>query len=109
MKYRFPVYILLLFILVSSCSSARFISRSAKTLRGDAVLKQAHVGILLYDAEKEKDIYRYQSDKYFVPASNAKIFTLYAALKYLGDSIPGLRFRETADSFFIMPTGDPTL
>ena len=109
MKYRFPIYSLLIFIVLSSCSSPRFISRSAKALTGDEVLKHAHVGIYLYDAGKSKDIYRYQSDKYFIPASNTKIFTLYAGLRSLGDSIPGMRFRETADTFFIIPTGDPTL
>ena len=109
MKYRFPIYSLLLFILFSSCSSPRFISRSAKALRDDEILKEAHVGIHLYDAGKAKNIYSYQADKYFIPASNTKIFTLYAALRSIGDSIPGLRFRETADTLFIIPTGDPTL
>jgi serine-type D-Ala-D-Ala carboxypeptidase/endopeptidase (penicillin-binding protein 4) len=108
MKYGFPVFSVLLFILYS-CSSPRFIARSAKGLTRDPVLKNAHVGIVLYDAATKRNIYGYQPDKYFIPASNAKIFTLYAALKYLGDSLPGLRFRETADSFFIRPTADPTL
>ena len=54
--------------------------------------------------------YNYQGDKYFVPASNTKIPTCYAAMKYLGDSLVGLRYHyETRYSFIrIMPTGDPT-
>ncbi len=37
-------------------------------------------------------LYNYQGDKYFVPASNTKIPTCYAAMKYLGDSLVGLKY-----------------
>ncbi|MEJ7766805.1 MAG: D-alanyl-D-alanine carboxypeptidase, partial [Chitinophagaceae bacterium] len=72
-------------------------------------LKSAHLGLSVYDVAEDKYLYNYQGDKYFVPASNTKIFTLYAGLKYLGDSLPGIGYEETADTLFIYPTGDPTL
>jgi D-alanyl-D-alanine carboxypeptidase/D-alanyl-D-alanine-endopeptidase (penicillin-binding protein 4) len=96
-------------ISVTACSHARFIAGTGRQLVQEDVFRNAHVGILIYDAAAKKNIYSYQADKYFVPASNTKIFTLYAGLKFLGDSLPGLRYRETADSFLIVSTGDPTL
>lgn len=72
-------------------------------------LKQAHIGISIYDPERARFLYNYQGDKYFVPASNVKLFSLYAGLKYLGDSLPGIRYAETADSIYLEATGDPTL
>jgi len=53
----------------------------------DTSLAKAHIGICLFDAGKQEFLYNYQSNKYFIPASNTKIFTCYAAMKYLGDSL----------------------
>ncbi len=47
-----------------------------------------------FDASANKYLYNHNGQKYFVPASNTKLFSCYAALKYLGDSLPGLRYWE---------------
>jgi len=73
-----------------------------------AALKQAHTGICIYEPATGKYWYNYQDDKYFTPASNMKIFTLYTALKYLGDSLPALRYLNTDSVLFIKGTGDPS-
>ena len=57
-------------------------------------LQTAHVGISIYEPATNKYWYDYQGDKYFVPASNTKIPTCYAAMKYLGDSLVGLKYDE---------------
>lgn len=44
-----------------------------------------------------------------MPASNVKIVTCYAALKQLGDSLPGIRYYENDTALYLVPTGDPTL
>ena len=67
------------------------------------------MGISIYDPATARYLYDYQGDKYFVPASNTKLFTLYAGLKCLGDSLVGIRYRETDTALFIVPAGDPTL
>jgi D-alanyl-D-alanine carboxypeptidase/D-alanyl-D-alanine-endopeptidase (penicillin-binding protein 4) len=71
--------------------------------------QNSHIGVSVYDVDEGKYLYNYQGDKYFLPASNTKIFTLYMGMKYLKDSLPGIRYRENADTFFIYPTGDPSL
>lgn len=92
-----------------SCSISRNIQKLAdKNLFNDSVLADAHTGIAVFDAETNKIIYNYQADKYFVPASNNKIISLYAGMKYLPDSLVGLRYKEMADTLFIVPSGDPS-
>src|SRR5687767_7461668 len=89
---RIPCLASLLFIL-SACSIGKQISKSAKTevLNNNALLA-AHVGISIFEPATNKYWFNYQGDKYFVPASNTKIPTCYAAMKYLGDSLVGLRY-----------------
>jgi D-alanyl-D-alanine carboxypeptidase len=53
----------------------------------DTLLRSAHIGVSVFDPVANKYLHSYQSDKYFVPASNTKIITCYAALKYLPDSL----------------------
>ncbi|PVD50484.1 hypothetical protein DC498_19690 [Terrimonas sp.] len=94
--------------LFASCSASKNIQRFASTnLISDSVLMDAHIGIAVVDAETNKPVYTYNSNKFFIPASNTKIITLYAGLKYLKDSLPGIRYEERADSIILSPTGDP--
>jgi D-alanyl-D-alanine carboxypeptidase/D-alanyl-D-alanine-endopeptidase (penicillin-binding protein 4) len=103
--------LLLIVISVSiySCSSTKQIARAAKkNVLEDAALQTAHVGISIYEPATGKYVYNYQGDKYFVPASNTKIPTCYAAMKYLGDSLVGLRYEREGNDLIIEPTADPT-
>jgi serine-type D-Ala-D-Ala carboxypeptidase/endopeptidase (penicillin-binding protein 4) len=103
-----------LLIILSSCSIQQKISRSAKQVINDSSLLTAHVGISIYEPATGKYWYNYQGDKYFVPASNTKIPTCYAAMKYLGDSLVGLRYgfpeedKLKSQFLIVQPTGDPT-
>lgn len=95
--------------LFSSCSASRNIEKFAnKNLIYDSVLAEAHVGVLIVDAETNKPVYTHNDNKYFVPASNTKIITLYAGLRYLKDSLPGIRYLQKEDSVLLIPTGDPS-
>jgi D-alanyl-D-alanine carboxypeptidase/D-alanyl-D-alanine-endopeptidase (penicillin-binding protein 4) len=44
-----------------------------------------------------------------VPASNTKIVTCYAAMKYLRHILPGIKYYENDTAVYLIPTGDPTL
>ncbi len=72
-------------------------------------LSTALVGVYVYDDSSKKEIADYQGDKYFVPASNTKLFSLYVGLKYLGDSLVGIRYSQNDTAVFVYPTGDPSL
>ncbi len=74
----------------------------------DSIFKHAHLGFALLDEQTGKYIQEYNADKYFIPASNTKLFTTYASLKYLGDSLPGFYQRETKDTLYLKPNADPT-
>jgi D-alanyl-D-alanine carboxypeptidase/D-alanyl-D-alanine-endopeptidase (penicillin-binding protein 4) len=82
---------------------------SLKQFLDNKELRTAHVGIYVYDDSSKKVIADYQSDKYFVPASNTKLFSLYAGMKYLGDSLVGIRYMRNDTSLLVIPTGDPSL
>jgi D-alanyl-D-alanine carboxypeptidase/D-alanyl-D-alanine-endopeptidase (penicillin-binding protein 4) len=71
-------------------------------------LDQAHVGVCIYEPATGKYWYQYQADKYFTPASNVKVFSLFAGLSLLGDSLPALRYFENDTALFVKGMGDPT-
>ena len=96
------------FLILTSCSIQQKISKSAKQVINDSSLLTAHLGISIYDPATGKYWYNYQGDKYFVPASNTKIPTCYAAMKYLGDSLKCFLSMENDTALFIFPGGDPS-
>jgi serine-type D-Ala-D-Ala carboxypeptidase/endopeptidase (penicillin-binding protein 4) len=81
---------------------------SLKQFLDNKELRTAHVGVYVYDDSAKKVIADYQSDKYFVPASNTKLFSLYAGMKYLGDSLVGISYRENDTALILEATGDPS-
>jgi D-alanyl-D-alanine carboxypeptidase/D-alanyl-D-alanine-endopeptidase (penicillin-binding protein 4) len=95
-------------IILTSCSIQKQISKSAKQVIGDSSLRIAHIGISIYEPAANKYWYNYQGDKYFTPASNTKLPTCYAAMKYLGDSLVGIFQFENDTSIIILPAADPT-
>lgn len=95
---------------LTSCKTNQIISRKvAKQFKHNEMLKKYQVGFALYDMEKEQMLYQKDADKYFVPASNTKLFTFYTGLKTCPDSIPSLRYVERGDSLIFWGTGDPSL
>jgi len=71
-------------------------------------LSGAHIGIHVYDPASNTNLFSYQSNKFFVPASNTKIVTCFAALKYLGDSVAAAQILATDSGMHVYATGDPT-
>lgn len=99
--------LVLVSLLALSCSP---VSKQAltKRIRSIESTLHNHAGFMVYDLEKKKEVYAYQSHQYFIPASNTKILTLYTALSILRDSIPALKYREQNDSLIFWGTGDPS-
>jgi D-alanyl-D-alanine carboxypeptidase/D-alanyl-D-alanine-endopeptidase (penicillin-binding protein 4) len=91
---------------LSGCSVSHYLTREIKK---SPVLSQQHTGVSINQLTGSKAIASYQSDKYFNPASNTKLFSFYAGLCALGDSLPGLEYLEWGELLIIRGTGDPSL
>ncbi len=104
------LFSILHFTFCVSCSTQKQIANEAKA---DFFLNKdfaaAHLGVAIFDPGVNKFLYNYQGNKYFTPASNTKLFSFYAGLKYLGDSIVAARYKmEGEDHVILQATGDPT-
>ena len=93
-------------IALSGCSASHYLKRE---IDRSAVLSQQHTGVSIARIGDQKSLASYQDSKYFVPASNTKLFSFYAGLSALGDSIPGLEYLEWGELLIIRGTGDPSL
>ena len=78
-------------------------------LDSSQVLRRSFAGLSLADADSGRAVFDYHAGQYFVPASTMKLFSLYAGLQLLGDSLPSLRYFSRGDTLFFQGTGDPTL
>ncbi|GGI26771.1 peptidase M15 [Pedobacter mendelii] len=83
-------------------------NKVAKVFKNSEVIKQYQVGFALYNLEGKKMIFEQDANKQFTPASNTKLYTFYAALKMIPDSMPALRYVEKNDSLIFWGTGDPS-
>lgn len=92
------------YLAACSCSSQRYLTTAVRQAEKDF---KDHIGLVLYDPAQRKLMYDRQGDRYFTPASNTKIFTLFASLQLLGDSVPALRYVQRNDSLIFWGTGDP--
>jgi D-alanyl-D-alanine carboxypeptidase/D-alanyl-D-alanine-endopeptidase (penicillin-binding protein 4) len=64
-------------------------------------------GFMLYDPNGKLTLFQKDADKFFTPASNTKIFTLYTALKVLKDSLPVLRYTQEGAFTIFQGMGNP--
>ncbi len=105
------IYLQLLFLLLLpfGMMAQRHAKKELRKLLADTAVATGHLGLLIYDVEKGEYLIQHNADKYFLPASNTKILSLYAGLKYLGDSIVGMQYELLGDSAIqLYPSGDPT-
>jgi len=103
------IYLVLLAICLSACAPNQIIAKKVKKeFKNSPIIKQYQVGFALYDMAKKEMIFQKDADKYYTPASNTKLYTFYAGLKMMPDSIPSLRYIENGDSVVFWGTGDPS-
>jgi len=78
-----------------AASAAEKFAARASTLLDAASINKGEWGILVMDAESGEALYEQNADRYFVPASNMKLFTTALALAKLGVDY---RFRTTLET-----------
>ncbi len=95
-----------------SCDTTGSLSRKSyrtldKQIRESPVFSGIFTGFALYDPVSRNFLYQRESDKYYTPASNTKLFTFYAALNILGEELPVLNYGFHGDSLILWGTGNP--
>src|SRR5690242_11282938 len=78
----------------SKKQSAKFAAR-AEALLGTGPTGKGEWGLLIADAKTGETLYQQNADRYFLPASNMKLFTTALALAKLG---PDYRFHTTLET-----------
>ena len=110
MKHLNHISILHLLLIFCSCKTVGQVTQQqSSNFFNDSVVSTGHVGISIYEPATGKYLYNYNAEKNFIPSSNVKLFSLYAGLKYLGDSLVGMRYVENDTAVYVYPSGDPTL
>ncbi|NNE30249.1 MAG: hypothetical protein HKN16_11465 [Saprospiraceae bacterium] len=107
-NYAFLSFVLLL--LFSSCKSWVHYEGNrkwAKRIAKSEVFKKGSTGFALYDLEKKKLISQYRGDQGFTPASNTKLFTVFAGLETFGNEIPVIQYQVERDTLHLYPIGFP--
>ncbi|WP_158976075.1 D-alanyl-D-alanine carboxypeptidase/D-alanyl-D-alanine-endopeptidase [Cellulophaga sp. L1A9] len=104
------LYSLLIISLLCSCSATNIkkIKKETQQTLVAPLFDNQFLGVFIYDPSSKDTIVQYNSKKYFTPASNTKIATLYTALKILPKKIPALKYYTTVDTVYIEGTGDPS-
>ena len=103
-KVFFSAVILLLF---ANCKTTRLTKTLSQKVHSSFYENQ-FTGVYIYDVKENKVVFNYNGDRYFTPASNVKIFTLFTGLTLLGDAIPAFKYAVDKDTITIQGTGDPT-
>lgn len=105
--------VVVLSVFISSCAVQKTGKPSPEiglrlSLDTSSVLRNSLSGLVLYDPATSANVFAKNAGIYFAPASNTKIFSLFACLNTLSDSIPALRYIVKGDSLIFWGTADPT-
>ncbi|MDC6352239.1 D-alanyl-D-alanine carboxypeptidase [Zeaxanthinibacter sp. PT1] len=107
---RTIAYTLFAFLIFSCAGSRqRAIKKNWDTSLEENIYANMFNGILVLDPVSGDTLYKKNTRKYFTPASNTKIFTLYAALTYLPEYMPSLEYTTQGDTLYFRGMADPSL
>lgn len=98
----------ILVVLLGCASSQKIVQKNVRPVLDSELFENHFTGFFVLDPEKRDTIFSHNSAKYFTPASNTKIYTLFTSLHLLPDSIPSLRYNIYNDTLFVEGTGDPS-
>ena len=92
-------------LLLTGCSSSR-LSNFSSISQKHPFTTSFH-GLVVMDANSGKILHNTNGNKYFIPASNVKIFTLFASKKLLQQKAPALEYILKNDTIYVKGTGYP--
>jgi D-alanyl-D-alanine carboxypeptidase/D-alanyl-D-alanine-endopeptidase (penicillin-binding protein 4) len=101
------IFCVISLLILASCQTAKLKRTITKKVQTDFYNNQ-FTGVYIYDIKADKTVYNYNGEKYFTPASNTKIFTLFTGLTMLSDSISAFKYAINKDTLTIQGTGDPS-
>ncbi|MFC4722983.1 D-alanyl-D-alanine carboxypeptidase/D-alanyl-D-alanine-endopeptidase [Geojedonia litorea] len=104
--FRLGLFSITIFVLFS-CKSAQISKSLSKSLKANFYDHQ-FTGFMVYNPRTKDTVFNYNGDRYFTPASNTKIFTLFTALQFLPEYIPAFTYAVAEDTIVMRGTGDPT-
>ena len=102
------IFFILISIVFVNCKSAK-ISKHLNTSLHSKFYDHQFTGLMVYNPKTKDTVFAYNAERYFTPASNTKIITLFTALQYLPDSIPAFQYAIIQDTLLVRGTGDPSL
>lgn len=71
------------------------------------VFSESITGFMLYDPEADSILHDRDASRFFTPASNTKILTLYSALNILPDTLATFHYESRNDTLYVHGSGNP--
>lgn len=71
------------------------------------VFAESVTGFMLYDPDADSVLHDRDGSRFFTPASNTKILTLYSALNILPDTLATFHYESRNDTLYIHGSGNP--
>ncbi len=103
--------LLLILTLFAGCRTTKNLPAKTKHLKQlietNTSFNDGFTGFTLYDLKSKKTIWQQDADKYFTPASNTKILTLYTALNILEAYPTALHFNHQDSITTFRGSGNP--
>ena len=103
------IYFLFFTFIIGCSGTKRSVQKSTQKILASKFYSNQFTGFLVVNPENKDTLLNVNSEKYFTPASNTKIFTLFSVLELLPDRIPALKYIEQNDTLYFEGTGDPSL
>ena len=104
LRYGLFVGLSLLFL---NCKSAKVSKHLQKSITSSFYENQ-FTGFMVYNPRTKDTVFNHNGERYFTPASNTKIFTLFTGLHYLPENIPAFKYAVDGDTLIIKGAGDPS-
>ncbi|MEL4307834.1 D-alanyl-D-alanine carboxypeptidase/D-alanyl-D-alanine-endopeptidase [Joostella sp. CR20] len=101
------IFLLLISCFLLSCASHKKLSKTIDSNLNDSFFQNQFTGFFVYNSKSGDTLINYNGDKYFTPASNTKIFTLYTAHTLLPEYLPSIKYTVENNKIYFQGVGNP--